>query len=230
MRKNKGILDLYTRRKIYEAIVNNPGIHFRKLSRYTNIPFTTLSYHLKIMKRYGLVKEENHINYSHYYVCNGVARREKKALNLLRKKTKCHIIMCFLFSYCATLTDISKELELHPNTVNFHLKKMLKLGVIEPAEICEKGVLIFNDSPPLYVARKPVCNEIIYKLCDPLVFYRALIVYKKSISDDLISQSYIDCLHSNRIWPPPKKLNTFNSAIDSVEEVFKEIIPCPFCA
>ena len=231
MMNNKSLLELNTRRKIFEAIKNNPGIHFRNLSRFTDIPITTLKYHLRVMKKYGIIKEEPHNGYLNYFLCKEIGRKEKRLLNLLGKKSTREIILLFLCRYCLTCREISRELELHPNTVDFHLKKMKKLGVIEPAVCSKEGVIIFDGVNTHYVDRQPVCNETIYKLSAPIAFYWTIITYKKSImGNNEILQSIINYLDEERVWPPPKKHQTFKSAVGSVEDVFKELIPCPFCA
>lgn len=44
-------LDLEIRRKIYNHIVNSPGLYERELSRALNIPLSTLDYHLYYLKK-----------------------------------------------------------------------------------------------------------------------------------------------------------------------------------
>ncbi|MCK4365849.1 MAG: winged helix-turn-helix transcriptional regulator [Thermoplasmatales archaeon] len=46
MISNENILELETRRQIYNIILENPGLHLRELSRRTNLSFGGLRHHL----------------------------------------------------------------------------------------------------------------------------------------------------------------------------------------
>ena len=44
------ILNLENRRKIYNYIRDNPGLHLRELSRRLNIAYYNLDYHIRYLK------------------------------------------------------------------------------------------------------------------------------------------------------------------------------------
>ena len=47
--KRNVILELEKRRKIYNYILTNPGLHFNEIVRGLQIPKTTLEYHLNYL-------------------------------------------------------------------------------------------------------------------------------------------------------------------------------------
>ena len=56
---NCNILELETRRKIYDFIQKFPGLHVREISRRLEIPFSTLQYHLRFLEKRELVKAKD---------------------------------------------------------------------------------------------------------------------------------------------------------------------------
>jgi len=51
MISKKNILKLEIRRKIYDFVDKNPGLHVREISRRMDIPINTLIYHIKYLKK-----------------------------------------------------------------------------------------------------------------------------------------------------------------------------------
>ena len=72
-----GILELETRRRIYNFILKNPGLHLREISRRSNIPKTTLIYHLNFLEKQGLIKTEANSRFTRYYTTNKVGKKDK---------------------------------------------------------------------------------------------------------------------------------------------------------
>ena len=52
MISKKNILKLEIRRKIYDFVDKNPGLHVREISRRMDIPINTLIYHIKYLKKF----------------------------------------------------------------------------------------------------------------------------------------------------------------------------------
>ena len=81
---NKNIIKLETRRGLYKLISKNPGLHLQEICRRTNIPNTTLRYHLNFLKKNGLITEKSEDYYNRYYISNKIGVKDKKILHLLR--------------------------------------------------------------------------------------------------------------------------------------------------
>ena len=89
----KDVLELESRRKIYNYILNYPGLHIRELSRRLKTPKTTMQYHLNYLKKRELVIEKNVDNKVCYYVNNSICVKDKKLFSLMRKEITRKIIL-----------------------------------------------------------------------------------------------------------------------------------------
>jgi DNA-binding transcriptional ArsR family regulator len=96
MKSNKDILALDTRKKIYDIILKNPGLHLRELGRKTEIPLATLRYHLNFLTKKGIIITKSDHRYSRYYVKHSVASKDKEIINLLRQDIPLRIILLLL--------------------------------------------------------------------------------------------------------------------------------------
>ena len=96
MISENNILKLGTRKRIYNFILEYPGLHLREISRRTNIPFSGLKYHLDFLEKQGLVIKKANRRYLRYYVSKKVSEKDKEILNLLRQDIPCRIILLLL--------------------------------------------------------------------------------------------------------------------------------------
>ena len=65
--RDEKILELRTRRRIYEVVKKFAGCHFREIERKSNLPTGTVKYHLSYLTNHGLLKEEKDKNKVRYF-------------------------------------------------------------------------------------------------------------------------------------------------------------------
>jgi DNA-binding transcriptional ArsR family regulator len=94
--ETEGIIKLKTRKLIYNYILQNPGLHFRELSRELNIPKSTLEYHLSYLKKLEFIKAKSNGRYNRYYVTKKVGRKEKELINILRQEVPLKLVLHLL--------------------------------------------------------------------------------------------------------------------------------------
>jgi len=221
----ESILELKTKGLIYQYILKHPGLHFRELVRELHIPKTTLSYHIRLLEKRNLIEGKNKDGYTRYYNANKIGTQEKKLLHIIRRETPRNILLYIFYYVGASQSQLSRDLEKHPTTIEFHLKRFLKMGIIEPAPIKENGFFIASNN--FFVERLPVGNEIIYRLKDSvLVYHMILVFYNKKILDD----NYTDAVFTiiKNIFPDnPKKRTTEDVVIERLEKMMFDIFP-PF--
>ena len=129
------LLQLETRRMIYNFILKYPGLYLSELSRRLNIPKSTTYYHLKYLKKRGFLVEKYNDRYTRYYVTKKIGEIDKKILNLLRQEVPRNIVL-FVFRYPGSSRyEISTHLKKHPTTISFHLKKLIDVDIIERIQI-----------------------------------------------------------------------------------------------
>ena len=191
------ILDLDTRQRIYDYIEKNPGMHSRELSRNMNIPLTTLRYHLNVLKKKELIEAKHIGSYKKFFVSGKVCNLDKELLTLFRKKIPCRMFLFLSYSSACNQKDLSEELEVDPALISYHLKKMLKLGIIEKAPV-ENGLLFpFNNKiSQVYWEKQTVGREIYYRVKDnnqiTLRICRLLVKNKDSIEDKVLIEAFLD--------------------------------------
>ena len=222
------ILELETRRGIYDFIMKSPGMHVREISRRLDIPFTTLQYHLRFLEKRELVKVKEDGKYSRYYVSFKFGRKEKEVVDLLRKKTTRSIIFYFLSFIVCSQIEISKSLEKHPTTIEFHLRKMEKMGIIK--KVKSKYGIVKLDFRPYEIEHIPEGNEKIYCLVDPYFIYDLLVIHKESVLDEEEFRNFFDYIAFYVEEGIPEKMVSPRDAIDILANIFWSMFPPSFKA
>ena len=222
------ILQLDARREIYDFILKYPGLHVREISRRLKVPFTTLQYHLRSLEKRELVKIRIDGKYRRYYVSFMIGRKEKDIISLLHKKTPRSIIFYLLPMIVCSQIELSKSLEKHPTTIEFHLKKMEKMGVLKQVK-SEYGVIKL-DFKPYEIEHSQEGNEILYCFTDPYMVYDLLIAYKKNLLDDPEFRQMFDYIEYMVSTGVPDKMNSPRDAIDALNDLIWKLFPPPFSA
>lgn len=163
---DKRILKLEKRRKIYNYILKNPGVHLSELSKKLDIPKTTLFYHLNYLKKHELVLVKTVDRFSRYYGISKVGEKNKKIFVILRQEIPCKIMLyLILHKEFPSQVEISKHLRKHPTTISYHLDKLMDVGLVRPI---------------------PMGNKIRYRVNCEHEMYEFFIEYSKCLLDEII--------------------------------------------
>lgn len=229
MISKQNILELEARRKIYNFILKNPGLHEREISRRLKIPKTTLKHHLRYLEKQTLVTIDYKEGYNRHYISNKIGKRDKEIIKLLRQKIPRSILLYVVVEIVSSQKELSRELEKNPATIAFHLQKLQKMDLIEIAPVGDG--IVYRLSPSSVLERKIDKNEKIFRLKNPDKIYNLLITYNKSLSKE-ISFFLSIVKFSEYVWEdePPKKLRASDKIIDTIVDAFFEVFPPPFCA
>lgn len=160
-------LDLEKRRKIYEAIKKNPGLHFRELLRLLNINVGDLQYNLSVLEKENVIVGKEDMGYKRYYPNPMEYPEEKKILPFLRQPVPRKILIEILMNEKVSPSKISVDLNLKNQTIFYHIKKMEKYDIIKQIK---EG------------------NNTYYILNNPELISRTLLRYKESFSDILVER------------------------------------------
>lgn len=167
-KKEQEILNLESRRKIYHLVKQFSGCNFRELERKSNIPRSTLYYHLHYLTKYQLITTQKDGNKIRYFTQN-VLTKDKKILTFLRQKNIRHILLFILNHTECQQKDIIHFLQLSPSTVFGYLSRLVTHHILQ---------LIKKDRETYY------CLAIEEKEIISL-----LITYKESFFDTLVEQT-----------------------------------------
>ena len=227
MISKKNILDFEARRNIYKFIEENPGLHQREISRRLKIPFSTVRYHLRFLKKSNLIIEKPDNRYSRFYISNKTNPRERKLLVLLRNKTIRNMLIVMLWDITSSRTTLSNFMDIPPNTVSFYLNKLLEAGIIEPVEeVCDGYT---RSRYGTMVKRVPVGREKLYRFVNTAWVYLVMIKYRDSFYDKHIKEMLKDMWRDDDV-PMPKKWRTLQDRIDTTIDLAFEFFPIPWCA
>lgn len=163
--KEKKILELGDRKKIYDIVREFAGCHFREIERKSKLSTGSTKYHLSYLTKYGLIKEERDGNNLRYYP-REFKPENKKLLGLLRQNSIRKILLFILTHKNCTHKQIVESIKLSPSTVSWHLKKLEENNIvsfIKRGKIKNYNILVEN-------------NEIV----------KLLIAYKESFFDALV--------------------------------------------
>lgn len=226
MISRKNIFELENRSKIFQYILDNPGLHQRELCRQMNIPKTTMNYHLNFLLKKDFIVSKLKGNNNNYFVLNNVGNGDKKFIGIVRNDALHKIILYFLIFIIGSRSSISKTLEKSPNTIGYHLRKLRKEEIIEIApfknglvERVNKGVMEHNTNT----------NETMYRLKNAHQIYDLILTNNKSFfKDNLTSEIFYLIKESKAHGPLAKRISQTDKRADIVFDVFFEIFPHPY--
>jgi len=230
------ILHLETRRKIFNYIKDNPGLHLHDLAKKLDIKYFNLRYHLNILEKSNMVLIKNNNSYSRVYPKENVSNKEKELFDIIRQETPRNILLTFIYYVVCSQNDLSEILDKHPTTIEYHLKKLIDMEIIEQTKT-RNGRTIINYPETNISKRVPKVNEKLYTLKDPVLIVRHLWNYKDSLENDKMFQVsfkiYIDANRASRKIKR-KEIGDIKSHVDrginSAIEIFYKIFPPPYCA
>ncbi len=157
--------NLKPRKKIYETIAMNPGLHFRELQRRLNMPTGMLEYHLDVMIKDGIIISRQDGKYRRFFANTVMSTKERKILGVLRNDVARKIVIFVLEKKMVKHRDIVEHIKLSPSTISYHLDKLVKNGILK-REI--KG------------------RENYYYVLEPKMVAYTIIKYRKSFLDTLV--------------------------------------------
>ena len=127
--KDRKVLELDARKKIYHLIKEFAGCHFREVERISKLPTGTVKYHLDYLTKHGLINQVKEGNNLRYFPRN-FHSENKKLMGLLRQKSIRNILLFILMHNNCNHNQIVKYVKLSPSTVSWHLKKLEESNII----------------------------------------------------------------------------------------------------
>jgi len=227
------VLNLEARRKIYNYVLENPGLHLHEIARRLKLTFNNLEYHINFLRKIGFITIKKEKFYTRVYAKDKVSILDKKYLNILQQRTPRRILLALILKGAYTQQEISEFLDKHPTTISYHLKRLLDIGIIKKAKY-KDGIVFLNRSDKRMLERKCSKNEIFYTLDNYDYTKNIFLTYKKSLYKDKIfkfGMEYIEMVSSafNKS-NKTKNIKTSKFYNDKFYNVIYEILPCPFCA
>jgi len=124
-------MEIEARKRVYDIIFENPGLHLREIQKRLNIPLGTVEYHLKYLEDNELVIVKEMGGYKRYYPKGVMGSDVRNILSLLRQEVPRNIVIFLLNHPNASFGEVAKAFDVAPSTLSFHMKKLLKDGIID---------------------------------------------------------------------------------------------------
>jgi len=181
-------MDIYNIKMIFDFISKNPGLHFNEIKRKIKIPKSTLRYHLNFLEKNEFIKSKKIRRYTCYFIKGVTGRQEKIILHYLNNKITRRIIVRFMLNKVNSCNNLSEELQLNRNTINFHLKNLKKNDIIVEVKQ-NNGILRYDfGERKIVILTKVKTNQRYYRLNHPWETYNTIISNRKIIDDDVFSK------------------------------------------
>lgn len=120
-----------TRKIIYEYIQAHPGAHLREIARSLNLAIGDTQYHLYTLEKTGYIISKRRGLYKHFFISNVFNERQKNIIEALSRETSRKIIFLLLRRGETSQSEIAKLVKLSSSTITWHMKRLIKSGLIE---------------------------------------------------------------------------------------------------
>jgi len=158
-------LQLENRKRIYECVRGNPGLHFREIQRRISMPIGVLDYHLNYLVQKGLVTVTKQEGFSRYYPGGQIGADKMRLLSCLRQEIPRGIILYLLKNPGSTHGQLLENFVISGGTLSYHIKKLVLRGAVK---LEKKG------------------RESSLTVIDPDIVTDLLIVYRRTFLDKLV--------------------------------------------
>jgi predicted transcriptional regulator len=134
----KGLLELDSRRRLYEFVTKFPGLHLREIARGVELDPNHAKYHLQYLEKHDLVSSRRQDGYWTFWprhdeggaTQEAVDRRDKDILAFLRRPVPLHIVLLLLDRPDLNQVDMLEHVGVGQSTLHYHLKKLEAAGVL----------------------------------------------------------------------------------------------------
>jgi len=130
--KEKEVLELETRRRLYDVVRSFAGCHFREIERGGGLSSGTTKYHLAYLARHGLIQEERTGNNVRYFP-REVGTDQKKVLGVLRSRPLRGIVLFIITHANCSPEQITHGVHIAPSTLSWHLRTLTQQGIVKVA-------------------------------------------------------------------------------------------------
>jgi len=117
------------RRKVFLTVLDRPGIHLRELARSLDIPLQSLSWHVEILRKAGLLLSTRMGKFAALSVAGQVRMESLKDLALLDIVKNAAIIRV-LQRRARTRSQVSGDLKVYPQALDPSLRSLFIRGLI----------------------------------------------------------------------------------------------------
>lgn len=116
--------------RVLQFIQENPGCHMRWIKKDLNMSMGSVRYHLNVLEQAGRIVSEKENLKKFYFPIGSFQTFERNLLKILNQDTAREIILFIIERKNPTQTDIVNNIKISHATANWHLTRLVKLGII----------------------------------------------------------------------------------------------------
>lgn len=164
--RREEVLEYETRRRVYQLIEDEPGLHLRELERRSGVPLSTLRHHLRYLREHRLIDVVEDRNVSRYFVNVLAETADRRTLAALRQDALRRVLLFVLSRGGATTyQELQANLQTPASTLAVYLSQLVERGLL---------------------ARRSLGRESRYEAVDAERTIRLLHRYRASFVDSLV--------------------------------------------
>ncbi len=118
-------LELESRRRIYNYLLANPGVHLRRIGQALGMSTGMLSYHLMYLEREGMLKSETDGHRKRYFIARAFMEAQRRILGVLRQGVPRKIVLEILVNGERTFAELRVATGVSKSTLSYHLQHMM---------------------------------------------------------------------------------------------------------
>jgi predicted transcriptional regulator len=160
--------ELETRKRVYDLVVQNPGVHLREIERQTNLPLGVVRYHLDRLQREGLIEPKEDRYFKRFFPKDRIPNVPTETFNVLRQESLRKLVLLLLNNPGSTHQSLKNELGVPASTLSTYLSILLKKNVVR---------------------REKRGKENLYFIVDEESVMKVLLVYRPSFLDKLVDHA-----------------------------------------
>jgi len=132
---------------VLKFIQTNPGSHLRMIQKELNLSMGTTQYHLELLEKMGKIVSEKDSFQRFYFPVGSFGNLERNILKILNQETARDILLLIIEKRNPTQTDIVNGIKIAAGTANWHISRLLELGIIREERDGKFKRYSFNGNP-----------------------------------------------------------------------------------
>lgn len=162
------------RKRVYETVLRNPGLHLREIERMTELPLGVVRHHLGRMERDGLIFSRQDRHFKRFF-SNGrlPPNIPTETFDALRQDGPRMIVLHLLNNPRSTHGRMAEALGIPPSTLSTYLSLLLRKKIVK---------------------RERRDRMSLYSIGDEESVVKVLVVYKSSFFDELVDRAISEYL------------------------------------
>jgi len=138
-------LELESRRRIYEFLIANPGVHLRRIGEILGMSTGMLSYHLDYLERHGLLKSEEESHRKRYFIARAFLEAQRRILGVLREDVPRKIVLELLTHGERTFAQLQEAVGVSKSTMSYQIQKLLSRDILVRTKRERESVFVIKD-------------------------------------------------------------------------------------